>query len=336
MLRRLAAFAAVVLCLCCATVCVAEGEGAVSVHFEHVYTGSVEYAVITAEDAAGSEIWSRTTGNYECAQLDWVCEIAANGDAYYYCEDGAIVALNLSDGTELWRNDEFGGSASAFAFGDDGTLYVCGYFGPDFFAVDAEGNTLNRIDMLDPGIYWPYEMAYLGDRIAITFEGSDSGESTVLYVNLNGYSHDEGEGSESGSEVSFDEKIQHIKAVYYDTQENLSAYTCEEGDLIYYFDGDELKKIVAPAGTYEGEYDGAENYAAEYYYENGGQLIFAFVFQKTEEYRYYIWEGKCIRWIDDEGNVTDWQDGVDISDDFGTNSYFCQFGYMEPHWAGLW
>ncbi len=337
--RPLAAFVALALCFCCATVCAADGEGAVSVQFERFYENDLEYAVLTARDAAGNERWSRTTGSYECAQLDRVCEIAANGDAYYYCEDGAIIALNLADGAERWRNSDFGGSASGFAFGEDGTLYVCGYFGPDFFAVDAEGNALARIDALNSDVYWPYEMRYLGDRVAITYEGSnDLGSDVVLCVRLSDYSPDEGDIADAGSDIPFDEKIQHIRAAYYDTQEHLSEYAREDGDggLVYYFDGDELKKIVAPAGTYAGERDGAEDYAAEYYYENGGQLIFAFVFQKSEEYRFYIWEGECIRWIDDAGNVTDWQDGVNIGTDFGTNSDFCQFGYMEPHWADLW
>ena len=188
MLKKIMIIASAMLCLAALT-CAAEGAGSVSVRFEHIYTDSQEYAVLTAEDEAGNELWSRTTESYECAQLDAVCELAANGGTYYYAEDGAVVALNLADGTELWRNADFGGSATGFAFGEDGTLYVCGYFGPDFFAVDVDGNTLAMIDMLEEGLYWPYEMQYLGDRIAITFEGSDgSGGDVVLYVSLADYS----------------------------------------------------------------------------------------------------------------------------------------------------
>ena len=319
--------------------CAAEGADSVTVDFTRLCDDNQECVVLTAEDESGNVLWSRQTESYESMQLDAVNELAANGGAYYYVEGGTVVALNLADGAELWRNADFGGSAYGFTFGEDGTLYLCGYMGPDFFAVDAQGNTLAAIDMLDSGLYWPYEMECLGDRIAITFEGSDDAYGdTVLYVSLEDYScwRDDASGGEAG--LSFDEKIQHIKTVYYDTQEHLSEYERfdGEGDMVYYFDGEELKKIVAPAGMYAGERDGAEKYAAEYYYENGGQLVFAFVFRKTEEYRYYVCDSNCIRWIDDEGNIADWPDGISVFDDFGDTSYFCQFGYMEPHWAELW
>lgn len=337
MLRKFLVVVSMLLSLAALT-CAAEGAESVTVDFSRHYADNQERALLTAVDESGNTLWSRWTESYECMQLDAVNELAANDGAYYYVEGGTVVALDLSDGTELWRNADFGGSASDYAFGEDGTLYLCGYMGPDLFAVDAQGDTLTLIDVLDGALYWPYEMEYLGDRLAIRFEGSDNfyGD-TVLYVSLEDFSGWRADDPDVDAELSFDEKIQHIKTVYYDTQEHLSEYDRfdGEGGMIYYFDGEELKKIVAPAGLYAGERDGAERYAAEYYYENGGQLVFAFVFHKTEENRYYICDGNCIRWIDDAGNITDWPDGISVFDDFSDTSFFCQFGYMEPHWAGL-
>ncbi len=155
-----------------------------------------EYAVIEGLDAQGQVLWTYTTGEYEMAQLSRVHEIGLTEDRYYFCEDGAVVALNPNTGELLWKNSDFGGSAmndAARLVSEDGTVYLCGYLGPDFFAVDAEGNTLCSIGSFDTDYYWPYALEKTGSELAITFEGGPEGyvdgKACTVHVNLEDFSY---------------------------------------------------------------------------------------------------------------------------------------------------
>lgn len=165
-------------------------NGAVRVNFERFYEGLYECAIITGIDSRGDTIWTYQT-KYMAADLDCVSEIGVRDDCYYFVEDGSVIAMNLSDGTVKWKNDSFVGSGTAFAFGDDGSLYICGYYGPDFFAVDKDGNTINRIENFDSNYFWSYKMEYLVDQVRVTLEGSDDwqDDQTVFCVNLDDFTY---------------------------------------------------------------------------------------------------------------------------------------------------
>ena len=161
---------------------------ATDVEFERQIEEGMERAILRGYAEDGNVVWTYETGEYEAAQLYRTDEIGRNGDRFYFVEDGAVVALNVSDGSVLWKNDEFGGSGS-YTFGDDGTVYVSGYFGPDFMAIDLDGTTLCYIDAFDPEYYWAYEITYLGDQVAVTMSGTPSGEEETIYVNLTDYTY---------------------------------------------------------------------------------------------------------------------------------------------------
>lgn len=165
--------------------------GSTKVNFERFYEEFYEYAILTGVDDSGNVIWTYQTDKYMGADLDRVNEIAIRDGRYYFVEDGTIIALNISDGTVIWKNDSFSGGSPSFTFGDDGTLYICGYYGPDFLAVDKDGNTLKRIDSFDSDYFWPYQIDYLGNRIAITFEGCTDWtvSQTKFCVNLDDFSY---------------------------------------------------------------------------------------------------------------------------------------------------
>lgn len=179
------------------------GSRGASVTMERSWDSGYESAVFTGLNAQGDAVWTYETKTYPVAQLDAVNEIGAHGGNYYLVENGSVVALKIADGSVLWVNDDFDGSASGSDFDDEGTLYLCGHLGPDLFIVDADGNTIHRSDSFDLEYLWPYSVAYQGTQVAITFGQTPSGEDEVVYVDLRDYSASIPERSEV-SPVSMD------------------------------------------------------------------------------------------------------------------------------------
>ncbi len=171
------------------------GLEATHVEFEREYisdeSGYAECAVIKGITATGETAWIVKTEKYPAAQLTQCKEFGVFKDAYYYMEGGNLVKLNLADGSVVWRC-ACGGSpaADAILFADNGNIYYSGYYGPAFVAIDSEGNVLKIIETLDVPYYWPYKLEAIdSERIAICFEGSDSGEGGMVYMNLEDYSY---------------------------------------------------------------------------------------------------------------------------------------------------
>lgn len=154
-----------------------------------------EYAQITGVGESGEILWDYTTDQYEVAQMSLTSEIGRTSDRYYFCENGTVVALDPNTGEVLWKNADFDGAPAqdqSCLIDDDGTVYLCGYLGPDFYAVDADGNTIFRTSTFSEDYWWPYALEKQGDKIAITFEmgpgGSDTENGYDLYVDLNDFS----------------------------------------------------------------------------------------------------------------------------------------------------
>ena len=139
------------------------------------YDNKYETALLKAYNEAGDEIWSYQCGSYLLTELNRIGYIDIYDNKVYFFEDGDIVALDLETGNEIWRNDEFIGSESAHVFSSTGKLYICGYYGPDLFVVDRNGNTVAREEKLtDLKSWWPVKMEFLHDDIMrITYEGGD-------------------------------------------------------------------------------------------------------------------------------------------------------------------
>ena len=151
----------------------------INVFFEYKTSDSQEYATLTGFDPDGNAVWSWDTDRYEMAQLERVSDIGQWQDRYYYVEDCAVVAVDAASGEILWRNGDFGGCPAgldASLIDEDGTLYLCGFFGPDFFAVDADGNTLKQIDSFDEDYYWAYKLTKDGSIITVHLSGGPEGD----------------------------------------------------------------------------------------------------------------------------------------------------------------
>ena len=161
-----------------------------SVSFSHKADGDKEYAVITGKSDKGDELWTVETGSYGISQLDRVQEIGVIGDHYCYIEDGDVVALDLTDGSEAWRNTEFTGALGDCVFDEDGTIYLCGYLGPDLFVVNKDGETVKRIAQLKDDYIWPYDIRFTDDGdLLLTYEQvGEGGDEGTITIDKNDYS----------------------------------------------------------------------------------------------------------------------------------------------------
>lgn len=133
------------------------------IELTRVPSGGDEYAVITGYDAAENTVWSFETPRFVMTEMTSVVELGQRDDRYYYVENTTVVCLDVQTGTRLWENSDYAGRATDFAFGDS-ALYLCGQYGPDFFAVSYTGETLARIEQFDPNYYWASEIELRGIR----------------------------------------------------------------------------------------------------------------------------------------------------------------------------
>ena len=145
-----------------------------------------ETGTIVAKDKDGNTIWVHDGGAYPAAQLESYDEIGKRGAYYYYSEGGTIVALHLDTGKVAWKNSDFDGLGIKHVFGED-AIYLCGFFGPDFFAVSYEGNTLKRIEEIDDDYWYTSKLEDKGDKIAVHFDQSEDGNGGVFYVDKKTY-----------------------------------------------------------------------------------------------------------------------------------------------------
>lgn len=101
-------------------------------------------------------------------------------------------------------------------------------------------------------------------------------------------------------------KINQIKTDYYDIENNLDSMESDSSDgATFYYRNNTLTKMVDT--VYQ------DNYTVEVSYKNSKPF---FIFMKSNddnsEYRYYYFNGKLIRYIDENGEVSDYEDGTDI------------------------
>ena len=215
-------------------------DSAVSVDFRRIEDDSNERGEITGISNEGSSVWKYITADYSRTELDRINDIGVFEGRYYFVEGGIVKALDLKDGSTIWSNEEFGGCAYGSAFKDDGTLFICGYYGPDLFVVDKDGKTLKKIDSFHKDYMWPHKLEILGDQLAITYSGTPSGTEEILYIDLSDYSLVPGRTSSMpvsgtmGSPVT-DSAVENISASSYLEEPQYGLYhgvsNLMDGDL---------------------------------------------------------------------------------------------------------
>ena len=158
-------------------------------------------ATLTATyEPTGETLWTYVTPTCVAAQLDTAELVAVYNDEIVYVNQqeyvddagnitgpGGLVALDLLTGEQLWINEDFDGCSVHYCFGSDGTLYIGGFFGPDCYAFDREGNTLWGVDYVNPDWFWPDEIMVDGDLISIHYTGGPEGDGDYYgYITTDG------------------------------------------------------------------------------------------------------------------------------------------------------
>ena len=101
-------------------------------------------------------------------------------------------------------------------------------------------------------------------------------------------------------DLDVEKEVEHIRDLYYGTQECIDSFSQEEIDgITYFFDGNELVKMIVPSDI------GNSKYTKNYYFEEG-KLYFAFIFEGLEEHRFYFKEDCLIRYIDSSKTMFDY------------------------------
>lgn len=164
------------------------------------HDGWQEYAVITARDAGGNTVWSVTTPGYDITELQRVQEIGTFGDLFIYNESGTITAIDVRTGELRWENDQFGGAQISFT-SDENAIYLCGYYGPSFYAIAYAGNTLARIEEFDDGCHWASEIELKDGYVCVRLAPDDPGAPDhVHYVDPVTYEVLPSEGQTGGEQ----------------------------------------------------------------------------------------------------------------------------------------
>ena len=180
-----------IMVIMAATGCNDQEEKAVTVDYEHIQTeDSKEYAVIQGKDDQGKVVWKIETEKNPMALINEVQEIGVRGDHYYYQSSKGIFAVNISDGSQIWKNKDARGEH--FLWGEDGNLYMIRSSSPEFCVLDQDGKTIHIIKEFDPdGVYkWPADIRMDRDKILIelTKDSSDSQAATCV-INAKDFSY---------------------------------------------------------------------------------------------------------------------------------------------------
>ena len=172
-------------------------QQASQVNFQRNYTDGMEQAVITGYDGSGAALWTVQTASYPGTQLPNCCDVGIGNGKYYYVEGGTIITLDLRDGSRIWENPEFGGSTCCHVMDENGTLFICGYYGPDLFVVDKDGHTISKTEKFREGYNWPHQIELQDGILTIWYE--QNGES--LQVRVSDVAGTAAEASPAGDSV---------------------------------------------------------------------------------------------------------------------------------------
>ena len=186
--------------------------GTVTFKLEYQDGGQSLYGVIRAEDISGAVLWERSTDSYMCAGYAQVTDLGIHGNRYYYEEGGTIVAIRIEDGAVLWKSVQALG-APRCCFGEGDMIYLCGYYGPDFVALDKGGQVVQRINSLDTDFAYTTAIRYEDGIVYVTKDGSESGQTAKTFAVDVSWMETDGKTDENGKETEIEEENK-------DTEEN--------------------------------------------------------------------------------------------------------------------
>lgn len=279
------------------------------IELTRVPSGVDEYAVITGYDAAENTVWSFETPRFGVTEMISVVELGQRGDRYYYVENTTVVCLDVQTGTRLWENSDYAGRATGFAFGDS-ALYLCGQYGPDFFAVSYTGETLTRIEQFDPNYYWASEIELRGEQALVYLHGGTPNydDPMIFCVDLHTYAVSSAADTAPAGQ-SFAEQYRAVLLTYpAETSGITTKYTLHDIDK----DGTPeliVRKNISEYYIYT--FDGTDVIPSEKFYWNYSNGLYAYDgnglvvhdggqgFMRFEYVEFYTMTGHQLEWSEE-------------------------------------
>lgn len=258
---------------------IVEGESTSVVRISFDAEDDASHAVVTAYDDEDNVVWDYETPSCD---PDSVSELGWRNDRYYFLQGGSVLALDAQSGKTEWENDDFGSSGTDFVFGDDG-IYICSKKGPDFFAVDYDGQTQSLIIHLSDNDAHAEKIELKDGQIQITLR-DENGDLHIIQIDPNGFepsevpTEDESETSETESDEA-DPTAETKRLVRVVTNSDDITYTYDaEGRLAekvsehrhYVYEYDEAGRLVSKKQP-DSDYNGED--AIEREYNAAGQLV---------------------------------------------------------------
>ena len=279
------------------------------IELTRVPSGVDEYAVITGYDAAENTVWSFETPRFGVTEMISVVELGQRGDRYYYVENTTVVCLDVQTGTRLWENSDYAGRATGFAFGDS-ALYLCGQYGPDFFAVSYTGETLARIEQFDPNYYWASEIELRGDQALVYLYGGTPNydDPMIFCVDLHTYAVSSAADTAPAGQ-SFAEQYRAVLLTY---PAEISGYKTKY--TLYDIDQDGTPELIVHEDVsyyYIYSFDGEEVIPSEKFYWNYSNGLYAYDgnglvvhdggqgFMRFEYVEFYTMTGHQLEWSEE-------------------------------------
>lgn len=279
------------------------------IELTRVPSGVDEYAVITGYDAAENTVWSFETPRFGVTEMISVVELGQRGDRYYYVENTTVVCLDVQTGTRLWENSDYAGRATGFAFGDS-ALYLCGQYGPDFFAVSYTGETLARIEQFDPNYYWASEIELRGDQALVYLYGGTPNydDPMIFCVDLHTYAVSSAADTAPAGQ-SFAEQYRAVLLTY---PAEISGYKTEH--TLYDIDQDGTPELIVHEDVsyyYIYSFDGEQVIPSEKFYWNYSNGLYAYDgnglvvhdggqgFMRFEYVEFYTMTGHQLEWSEE-------------------------------------
>ena len=279
------------------------------IELTRVPSGVDEYAVITGYDAAENTVWSFETPRFGVTEMISVVELGQRGDRYYYVEKTTVVCLDVQTGTRLWENSDYAGRATGFAFGDS-ALYLCGQYGPDFFAVSYTGETLARIEQFDPNYYWASEIELRGDQALVYLYGGTPNydDPMIFCVDLHTYAVSSAADTAPAGQ-SFAEQYRAVLLTY---PAEISGYKTKY--TLYDIDQDGTPELIVHEDVsyyYIYSFDGEQVIPSEKFYWNYSNGLYAYDgnglvvhdggqgFMRFEYVEFYTMTGHQLEWSEE-------------------------------------
>lgn len=279
------------------------------IELTRVPSGVDEYAVITGYDAAENTVWSFETPRFGVTEMISVVELGQRGDRYYYVENTTVVCLDVQTGTRLWENSDYAGRATGFAFGDS-ALYLCGQYGPDFFAVSYTGETLARIEQFDPNYYWASEIELWGDQALVYLYGGTPNydDPMIFCVDLHTYAVSSAADTAPAGQ-SFAEQYRAVLLTY---PAEISGYKTKY--TLYDIDQDGTPELIVHEDVsyyYIYSFDGEQVIPSEKFYWNYSNGLYAYDgnglvvhdggqgFMRFEYVEFYTMTGHQLEWSEE-------------------------------------